>query len=162
MASGRLGSHTVVQLEESQLAVTSDASVVSSDAAAPMGPVKIDGFNMAHCILILDTFVDSASTVTPTFQKNTSVNTRNVWDASDFSTLKAQSAVAVTGEDSDSVEIRMYEIDLVKHGLSSGLLRTSMVASESDSANAKIVWILTRASQKLPDTDQVSVTDVSP
>ena len=148
------------QLEWEHTAVTSDATTRSSDAVAPAMPVRIDGYSMASCIVIVDSFLDSDTTVTPTFQKNTTSNVRATQNDSDFSDIAAGSAITCTG-DSDSNEIRGYYIDLVKAGLSTGLLRTSLIASDSDTAAATVLWLLTKPSQRMPDTDAITWAEIA-
>lgn len=155
-----LFSNCVVQVESTAISVTSDASTVSSDDAAPEGAVLVNGYHIAHAIVMVDTWLDSDATVTPTFQKNTATTTRVGAAATDFSDIAAGTALTCSG-DSDGSDVYGYYIDLVKAGISTGLLRTSLVASASDSATARVIWLFTRASQRLPDTDQITWEEVA-
>ena len=134
-------------------------TVDTTGAVAGAG-VALDGFNFAQCLVSAGTPLDSDTILTITFQKNSVTNVASDAASTDWSALGTVT-YSVTFTDSTSTAAGIYWIDLVKHGLSTGLLRASTTVSEADTANLATWWIFTKPSQKLPDSDNPTVTEIS-
>ena len=133
---------------------------VDTNAATAGVGVPIDGFNFAHALVMAGSALDSDASLTITFQKNIVTNVASDAASSDWSAI-GTATYSITFTDTTSSVIRLYWLDLVKIGMSTGLLRASTTVSVADTAQLSVAWIFTKASQRLPDSDNPTITEIA-